>query len=60
MENTMKIITCASYYNTGSSAITDFFSEFDNIKSLGETEFRFLQDMEKHLVIVIGLIPDAV
>ena len=40
----MKIITCASYYNTGSSAITDFFSEFDNIKSLGETEFRFLQD----------------
>ena len=40
----MKIITCAGYFNTGSTAITDFFTEFDNIKSLGETEFRFLQD----------------
>lgn len=40
----MKIITCASYYNTGSSPVTNFFSEFDNIKSLGETEFRVLQD----------------
>lgn len=40
----MKIITCTGYYNTGSSAVTDFFDEFDNVKSLGETEFRFLQD----------------
>lgn len=40
----MKIITCAGYYRTGSSAVTDFFSEFDNCKSLGITEVRILQD----------------
>lgn len=40
----MKVISCASYYGTGSSAITDFFSEFDNIYSLTNYEFRFLQD----------------
>lgn len=41
-----KIISCAGYYNTGSSAVTDFFSEFDNVVSLGETEFKFLQDCD--------------
>lgn len=40
----MKIITCASYYGTGSSAVTDYLSEFDNIFSLMNTEFRFVQD----------------
>lgn len=40
----MKVITCAGYYNTGSSAVTDYFSEFDNIKSFGEVEIRFLQE----------------
>lgn len=40
----MKIITCCSYYGTGSSAITDFFSEFSNVQSLGDYEFRFLHD----------------
>lgn len=40
----MKFITCASYYGSGSSVVTDFVSEFDNVKSLGETEFRFIQD----------------
>ena len=40
----MKIITCAGYFNTGSSAITDFFTEFDNCKSLGIAEIRILQD----------------
>ena len=40
----MKVISCASYYGTGSSAVTDFFSEFDNIYSLTNYEFRFLQD----------------
>ncbi|NLK22330.1 MAG: hypothetical protein GX308_09730 [Epulopiscium sp.] len=40
----MKIITCAGYYRTGSSAISDFFSEFENCKSLGDFEVRFLQD----------------
>ncbi|MBF1106621.1 MAG: hypothetical protein HXL52_06645, partial [Solobacterium sp.] len=40
----MKIISCASYYGTGSSAITDFLSEFDNICSMTNYEFRFVQD----------------
>lgn len=40
----MKIITTASYCGTGSSAITDFFSEFDECSSLGDYEFRFAQD----------------
>lgn len=40
----MRIITTASYNGTGSSAVTDFFSEFENCKSLGDYEFRFAQD----------------
>ena len=40
----MKVITCAGYYRTGSTAVTDFLSEFDGCRSLGNFEFRFLQD----------------
>lgn len=40
----MKIITCASYHGTGSSAITDFFSEFSNCMTIGEFEVRFIHD----------------
>lgn len=40
----MRIISCASYYGTGSSAITDYISEFDNCFSLTDYEFRFVQD----------------
>lgn len=40
----MQIISCASYYGTGSSAVTDFLSEFDMVKSLTNYEFRFVQD----------------
>ncbi|HEM6309408.1 TPA: hypothetical protein U2C79_000975 [Streptococcus suis] len=40
----MKFITCASYYGTGSSAITDFVSEFENVYSFTNEEFRFIQD----------------
>ena len=40
----MRVITCASYYGTGSSAVTDLFSEFDCIDSLGNYEYRFLQE----------------
>ncbi len=39
-----KIITCAGYYGTGSSAITDLLGEFSNIHFLGDYEFRFIQD----------------
>lgn len=40
----MRFITCASYYGSGSSAITDFVSEFDTVYSFTDEEFRFLQD----------------
>ena len=40
----MRVITCASYYGTGSSAVTDLFSEFDSVDSLGRYEYRFLQE----------------
>lgn len=42
----MKIITCTGYYGTGSSAITDLLTEFDNIHSMGDYEIRFVQDPE--------------
>lgn len=41
-----KMITCASYGGTGSSVITDLLKEFDNCNSLGEYEFRFIQDYD--------------
>lgn len=40
----MKFITCASYYATGSSAITDLINECDNVHDMGNYEFRFIQD----------------
>ena len=52
----MKILSCASYYGCGSSALTDFISEFDDVKSLSEYEFRFIHDidgisdLEHHLI----------
>lgn len=52
----MKVISCASYYGTGSSAVTDYVSEFDGVFSLTNEEFRFIQDpdgiddLEFHLV----------
>lgn len=42
----MRIVTCASYYGTGSSAVTDYLGEFDTVWSLGDYEFRFLHDPE--------------
>jgi len=41
-----QIITCTGYGDTGSSAITDLFKEFDNCISMGESEFWFLQDFD--------------
>ena len=43
MVNT-KVITCAGYYGTGSSAITDLLGEFSSVHFLGDFEFRFVQD----------------
>lgn len=39
-----KIITCTGYHGTGSSIITDYLKEFEEIKSFGDFEFRFIQD----------------
>ena len=52
----MKLISCASYYGSGSSALTDLVSEYEGIKSLTQYEFRFvhdidgISDLEFHLV----------
>lgn len=40
----MRFISCASYYGSGSSAVTDFVSEFNTIYSFTDEEFRFVQD----------------
>lgn len=40
----MRFISCASYYGSGSSAITDFVSEFEGVCSFTNEEFRFIQD----------------
>lgn len=40
----MRFITCTSYYGTGSSAVTDYVSEFDSVYSFTNEEFRFIQD----------------
>ena len=40
----MRIISCAGYYGTGSSAIVDYFSEFSDCFSFADYEFRFLHD----------------
>jgi hypothetical protein len=39
-----KIVSCASFGNTGSGVITDYLSEFDCIHNPGDYEFRFLHD----------------
>lgn len=46
MDNKRKLITCASYGGTGSSAITDLLKEFKNIKSMGDFEFCFLHEVD--------------
>lgn len=52
----MKVITCISYYGSGSSALTDLVSEYGNVCDLADFEFRFLYcldgigDLEYHIV----------
>ena len=51
-----QLISCASYYGSGSSAVTDLIGEYEGVKSLTDYEFRFIQDidglvdLEYHLV----------
>lgn len=40
----MTFLTCASFFGTGSSAVTDFLSEFDNVRSMGKYEYRLVWD----------------
>lgn len=40
------IISCASFGSSGSSVITDYLSEYDGVKNLGNYEFRFIQDYD--------------
>jgi len=40
----VKLLTCASYYGTGSSAVTNLIDECDNVHDMGDYEFRFVQD----------------
>ena len=40
----MKVITCASYYGSGSSALSDLVAEYNNVKDLTDFEFRILHD----------------
>lgn len=42
----MIILTCASYYGCGSSAVTDLISEYNSVKSLTNYEFRFIHDLD--------------
>lgn len=52
----MRLISCASYYGTGSSAITNLLEEYEDCMSLTDYEFKFLQDpdgisdLEFHLI----------
>jgi hypothetical protein len=52
----MRLISCASYFGSGSSALTDLVSEYQGVKSLTDYEFRFVHDidgiadLEYHLV----------
>ncbi|HHN8407655.1 TPA: hypothetical protein ACRRX0_002393 [Morganella morganii] len=39
-----KVITCTGYGGTGSSVISDLLGEFSNVSSMGNFEFRFIQD----------------
>ena len=43
-EQKYKIVTCASFGNTGSGIVTDYLLEFPSIHNPGDYEFRFLQD----------------
>lgn len=42
----MKIITCASYYGSGSSAVIDLVSEYETVQGCDDFEFRFLHDVD--------------
>lgn len=56
MDKEKKIITCAGFGGSGSSAITDILKEFEQVNSLGDFEFTLaheldgLSDLEYYIV----------
>ncbi len=40
----MKVLTCTGFYGTGSGAVTDFFSDCQNVECKGNYEIRILHD----------------
>lgn len=40
----MRVFTCTGFYGTGSSAVTDFFSDCKGVECRGEYEIRLLHD----------------
>lgn len=52
----MKVISCASFRNTGSSAVTDLISEYDSVHSLTRYEFRFVHDTDGIMDLEYNLI----
>ena len=40
----MKVLTTTGFYGTGSSAITDLLSEYENIECKGDFEIRIVHD----------------
>jgi hypothetical protein len=42
--NNYKIVSCASFGNSGSGVVTDYLAEFDTIYNPGDYEFCFLHD----------------
>ena len=54
--NNLKIITCASYCASGSSAVTDLLGEFDDVYFMGDYEFRFIQDPDGLLDLKFNMV----
>lgn len=58
MNKNHKIISCAGFGGTGSSAITDLLSEFEGFKGIGTFEFTLLQDVDGILDLQHFLVND--
>ena len=52
----MKVLCCASYHGSGSSAITDLLSEYSNTKPATDFEFTFLYEPDGVLSLEYNLI----
>lgn len=53
-----QVITCTGFGGTGSSAISDFLKEFDNVKSLGDFEFSLAHEVDGISDLQHGIVDD--